>query len=329
MAVTSDNRIGLGMVGGLPVREAVGYTQAAEAAGFSGFWVHETYGLRDAHSYLAAAGLVTSRIHLGAGCMNTYTRNVALLAMTCATLQELTGGRFRLGLGSAAGRLHDLGYEARYTSSSYRETVLACRQLLCGEAVTVDGRVVRLNNMKLQVPVCNVPIYFATQGPKGLALAAELADGELDGPMVPVATLSRHIETLRAHHPQPGFDVASYIFCSIDDDARAARDAARHDRFLLYLLHMNLQYAGLDPEQRSRIAAAVQQGDIDAAAALVSDEVLNDLILCGDRHDVLDGLAPYVATGLNEPILQPLQPSPKAMEQAIAAGKAYLQASLV
>ena len=90
------------MVGGLPVREAIEYARAAEEAGVGSFWVHETYGLRDALSYLTAAALVTNRIELGAGCVNGFTRSAALMAMSSVALQELAGGRFRLGIGTAS-----------------------------------------------------------------------------------------------------------------------------------------------------------------------------------------------------------------------------------
>lgn len=330
----TDKRIGLGMVGGLPVRPAVDYVRAAEEAGFSGAWIHETYGLRDAHSYLAAAGLVTSRIKLVAGCLNTYTRNAALTAMICATLQELTAGRFALGLGTAYNRLPDFGYVPRYSISSLRENVEAIRKLLCGEAVTMEGHVVSLKNMKLQVPACDVPVYFATKGPKSLALAAELADGLLDGPKEPPALLRAHLDAVQAHHPRPDFDFAAYVFCSIDDDARAARQAARRDPFFLYLMRMaetkrQFELLGWDLDLHADLARRQAAGDLDGAAELVSDDMLDLFVLAGSRHDVLDGLAAYLDAGVREIILQPLTPSARAFQEAIAAGREYLAATTV
>ncbi|MBV9121703.1 MAG: LLM class flavin-dependent oxidoreductase [Chloroflexi bacterium] len=326
-------RIGLSMVGSVPVREGVAYAAAAEEAGFYGFWVHETYGLRDAHSYLAAAAMATKHIRLGAGCLNTYTRNAALLAMTCATLAELTDGRFRLGLGTALNRLHDLGFERGHAVASYHEIVDSCRRLLRGETVTVAGKVVSLNGMKLLLPPSEVPIYLATKGPLGLAMAARIADGQLDGPMTPAPMIAAHMTAVRGHGARSDFDFASYIFCSIDEDPKQAREAARRDRFLLYLIPLreqerNFRGVGLDMEARQQIGEALARDDVEGAAALVTDEILDAFVLCGSPHQVLDQLQPYLATGVSEPILQPLQPSRSAIELALATGKAYLASSL-
>ncbi|HEX6512212.1 MAG TPA: LLM class flavin-dependent oxidoreductase [Chloroflexota bacterium] len=324
-----EKRIGIGMVGGLPVREAIEYAHAAEEAGLNSFWVHETYGLRDAFSYLTAAALVTARIQLGAGCVNSFTRNAALLAMSAAAIQELAEGRFRLGIGTAYGRLHNLGYHRDYSISSLREITEACRRLWQGEAVTMEGHVVTLDDMKLLLAPAKVPIYFAVKGPKSLALTAELADGHLDGPMTPPAVARAHIAGLKGElQPVRPFTFAAYIFCSFADDRKTARDLARNDPFLLYLLQVesprSFSEAGLDPRIKERVQVAMKKGDAKRAAELLPDEVLDCFVLCGTEHEVVDQLAPFTEAGLQEPILQPLKPSARAFEQAIAAGKTYL-----
>jgi alkanesulfonate monooxygenase SsuD/methylene tetrahydromethanopterin reductase-like flavin-dependent oxidoreductase (luciferase family) len=324
----AEARIGLGMVGGLPVREAVGYARAAEDAGVTSFWVHETYGLRDALSYVTAAALVTSRIELGAGCVNSYTRNAALLAMSGATIQELAAGRFRLAIGTAYGRLHNLGYHRDYSLSSLREITQACRQLWRGETVTIEGHIVKLNGMNLQLPPCDVPIYHAVKGPKSLSLAAELADGQLDGPMVPASVTAAHIAELQSGIGSRPFRYASYIFCSFAEDRAAARDAARGDPFLLYLLNLEagnaFMTAGLDPAILANLRAALRASGPAAAAQYVTDDVVDRYVLCGTPHDVVDQLQPFVEAGLQEPILQPLKASAAAFRSATTACQAFL-----
>ncbi len=321
-------RIGIGMVGSLPVREAVGYARAAEEAGVTSFWVHETYGLRDAFSYVTAAALMTGRIELGVGCVNSYTRNAALLAMSGAAVQELAGGRFRLAIGTAYGRLHNLGYHRDYSVSSLREITEACRQLWRGETVTAEGHVVKLNGMNLQLPPCDVPVYFAVKGPKTLALTAELADGHLDGPMVPAPVTAAHIAQLKSLKGSRPLRFASYIFCSFADDRQAARDAARSDPFLLYLLNLEagaaFMTAGLDPAILANLRAALRADGPAAAAQYVTDDVVDRYVLCGTPNDVVEQLQPFVRAGLEEPILQPLKASAQAFEAATLACQAFL-----
>jgi 5,10-methylenetetrahydromethanopterin reductase len=334
MSQPDGKRIGIGMVGGLPVREAVAYARAAEKAGVNSFWVHETYGLRDALGYLSAAALVTDRLVLGAGCVNSFTRSAALMAMAAASLQELAAGRFRLGIGTAYSRLHNLGYHRDYSVSSLREMTEACRQLWRGETVTTEGHVVNLNGMKLLLPPANVPIYFAVKGPKSMVLTAELADGHLDGPMTPAAVSAAHIAQLKAaiRDSRP-FDFTSYLFCSFAEDRKAARDLARNDPFLLYLFQMESMnafvQAGLDPAIRTSVAAALKAGDSELASKLITDDVLDRFVLCGTEQDIVEQLGPFVEAGLDEPILQPLKPSPQAFRSAIATAQAFQGASML
>jgi alkanesulfonate monooxygenase SsuD/methylene tetrahydromethanopterin reductase-like flavin-dependent oxidoreductase (luciferase family) len=322
------------MVGGLPVREAVNYARAAEEAGVGSFWVHETYGLRDAFSYLTAAALVTERIVLGAGCVNGFTRSAALMAMSSVAIQELARGRFRLGLGTAYSRLHNLGYHRDYSISSLREMTDACRRLWRGETVTAEGHVVTLNGMKLQLPPADVPIYFAVKGPKAMALTAEMADGHLDGPMSPASASAAHIAQLKAglRDARP-FEFACYIFCSFAEDRQTARDLARNDPFLLYLFQMesntSFVQAGLDPAIRTGIAAALKEGDSALASKLITDDVLDRFVLCGSERDIVGQLAPFMEAGLDEPILQPLKPSPQAFKAATATAKMFASASML
>ena len=249
-------------------------------------------------------------------------------------LQELAGGRFRLGIGTAYSRLHNLGYHRDYSISSLREMTDACRQLWRGETVTTEGHVVTLHDMKLLTPPVEVPIYYAVKGPKAMALTAELADGHLDGPMTPAPASAAHIAQLKAgvRGTRP-FDFTCYIFCSFAEDRKTARDMARNDPFLLYLFQMesanSFVQAGLDPAIKTSIAAALKAGDNQLAAKLITDEVLDRFVLCGTEKDIVSQLGPFMEAGLDEPILQPLKPSPQAFQAAIDAAKAFVGASML
>jgi alkanesulfonate monooxygenase SsuD/methylene tetrahydromethanopterin reductase-like flavin-dependent oxidoreductase (luciferase family) len=204
----------------------------------------------------------------------------------------------------------------------------ACRRLWWGETLTVTGQVVGLDNMSLQLPRCEVPIYVATKGPKTLKLTAELADGHLDGPMVPAAAMANHKAAIQSVGPKAGFRFAAYIFCSFAGDRPSARASVRSDPFFLYLLQLDqtdFKESGLDPDLRARIVATAKAGDLGGAAMLVPDDVLDRFVLCGTEHEVVDQLGAYVQAGLDEPILQPLKPSPAAFQSAINAGRAYLR----
>jgi alkanesulfonate monooxygenase SsuD/methylene tetrahydromethanopterin reductase-like flavin-dependent oxidoreductase (luciferase family) len=122
----------------LPVREYIPLAQAAEAVGFDQFWVSNDLFLRSDLVILAAVAQATQRIEIGTGILNPYTIHPAEMAMLAATLDELSGNRFNLGIAAGAGEfLKWIGIEQAKPLAATRETILAIRRLLQGERV--DG----------------------------------------------------------------------------------------------------------------------------------------------------------------------------------------------
>jgi len=87
--------------------------------------------------------------------------------------------------------------------------------------------------------------------------------------------------------------------------------------------------AGLDPAIRTSVAAALKAGDSELASKLITDDVLDCFVLCGTEQDIVEQLGPFVEAGLDEPILQPLKPSPQAFRAAIATAQAFQGASML
>src|SRR5687768_1187727 len=100
--------------GGFDRRQLSDCVKAADACGYDSFWMPEAWE-RDAFAVLTELAVQTERIHLGTGIVNIFSRSPALLAMSAATLDELSGGRFRLGLGTSGARVvedfHGLAFD--------------------------------------------------------------------------------------------------------------------------------------------------------------------------------------------------------------------------
>src|SRR5258708_38910748 len=127
-----------------PVAEYIQMAQVAEASGFDQFWVSHDLFLRSAPVILAAVANATQRIEIGTCIGNPYTVNPSELAMMAATLDELSGGRFNLGLGAGAAQfLKWIGVEQHLPLTAVAETAIAIRQLMNGERAAVDGRFLR------------------------------------------------------------------------------------------------------------------------------------------------------------------------------------------
>jgi len=161
----------------------------ADKLGYAVVWAAEAYG-SDVPSVLAWLGALTQHIDLGAAVMQIPARTPAMTAMTAATIDTLSGGRFRLGLGVSGPQVSEGWHGVPFAAplGRTREYVDIVRMALRRETVTYAGKHWRLplpdgpgKALKLTVrPVRqSVPLYLAAVGPKNLELAGEIADGWL------------------------------------------------------------------------------------------------------------------------------------------------------
>lgn len=190
----------------------------AEEFGFDQLWVSHDLFWRSAPVLLAVVARETNRIGLGAGVMNPSSMAVTEIAMAAATLQEVSGGRFLLGIGSGAPEfLGWAGITPPPPLGSTRSAVAAIRLLLTGESpegAPAAGR--------LRIPVAPTPIYIGAMGPRMLALAGEIGDGAL--PLLFPPERLRRVKEQLAGVPE-SFDLAACVWVSIDPDAARARRA--------------------------------------------------------------------------------------------------------
>ena len=131
-------RFSLRLNNDLPLPEYVDLAQTAEAVGFDQFWVSNDLFLRSGPVILAAIAQATTRLQIGTGILNPYTMDPAEIAMMAATLDELSGNRFNLGMAAGAGDfLNWIGLAQRRPLSAMRESITGMRQLLAGESAAV------------------------------------------------------------------------------------------------------------------------------------------------------------------------------------------------
>jgi 5,10-methylenetetrahydromethanopterin reductase len=212
------------------VTEFVEIARLAESLEFDQIWVSNDLFFRSAPVLLAAAATATREIALGTCILNPYSMHPAEIAMTAATLQELSGGRFLLGL--AAGADDFLGWAgiARDTPlARTREAVISIRALCSGlsPADVPGGGAGWQPEAHLRIPAAPTPIYLGAMSPRMLALIGEVADGGLPLLYPPESFTEsfRHIAAgLARAGRQPGdIDVAACIWVSVDSDAELAR----------------------------------------------------------------------------------------------------------
>lgn len=304
--------IGLELPGEPAVPEMMATAQRAEALGYESVWLTETRFTRDAITTTAAVAVATRTARVATAVINPFTRGAVLIATTAATLDELAGGRFVLGLGPGSPTVlarQGIGFDRPLARLS--ETVEVVRRLLRGERVRFAGETMSITDAGLDFTPLRptIPIYLGVTGPGALALAGRIADGVILNGFVSLGYTQRAVEIVRAAARAAGRDpgeveIASSIVVSVADDSAAAREAVR-PLVATYLAEFpNIAHeSGVAGATLDRIAATHRRNGAVAAASLVDDAIVSDLTCTGTVAEVQIALENRRDAGVQLPIV--------------------------
>ena len=314
--------------------EQVELARQADRAGLDSVWVAEAWG-QDVVSVLGHLSAITERIDLGSGLMQIPARTPAMTAMTAATLDTLSGGRFRLGLGLSGPQVSEgwHGVPFALALARTREYVEIVRRVLTRDgAVEYGGSEFRLpvdpdglgKPLKLMIhPVRErIPIYLGAIGPKAIEQAAEIADGWMPFMFTPdtAAELVRPFEGTSV-------DIAPVVMVCVDDDLERARDLAR-PWLAVYLGGMGARGKNfyVDTAERfghGELAREVQRrflgGDRAGAAAALSPELIEATAICCRPGELDERLRAYAEAGADTLLVLPFGERREIVEELGAA----------
>jgi F420-dependent oxidoreductase-like protein len=314
---------------GLSGEEQLALVREAESLGFHSVWAAEAYG-SDAATVLAWLASQTERIRIGSAIFQMPARSPAMTAMTAATLDNISGGRMLLGIGSSGPQVAEGWHGQRFARQLQRtrEYVAIVRKALARERLEFEGETYELplpdgpgRALKLTIaPVQErIPIYIAAIGPKNTQLTGEIADG-----WMPTFFSPEHVGEFRSlleegaaragRQLDSSFDIAPNVNVSLDDDVDRARDAMRP--------FLALYAGGMGSRQRNfykelvvrygyeEAAEEVQElylaGKRDEAAAALPAELIDQVSLCGPRERIAERLELYRDAGVGTLIASPL-----------------------
>ena len=287
-------------------RELVELAQEAERLGYDSAWAAEAWGT-DAVSVLAWLAAVTERIKVGSAIMQIPARTPAATAMTAATIDLMSGGRFLLGLGTSGPQVVEgwHGQEWGRPLARTREYVEIVRAALRREPLAYDGLHYRLGEPALKLmlrPVrAEIPIYLAAMSPKAVDQAAEIADGWLPLFFVP----ERAREVFPAPFAREGLEIAPSVPALLSDDVQSARDALK-PYYSFYVGSMGSRAKNFYNEVFARFgyereAKEIQElalaGKQREAAALVPDSFVDAAALVGPKERMAERLAAFREAG--------------------------------
>jgi len=275
-----------------PIDELVSLAVTAEELGYSRCWVYdEGLATRDVYITLAAIAAATTRLQLGTGITNPYTRHPATTAVATASLDEMSAGRAFLGIGAGGSlTLDPLGIERTAPLSAVRDVITSCRSLFAGETVTVQGTGFELRGARVGFPCRpSIEIWVAGRGPRMLALGGELADGVMLD-FIHKPSLGSYIDRVHSG-TKSGHDRARICYSTmvITDDAAMAQTKP----------HMTYRLVDSPPEVRSELGItdadvarirSAMAGGLHAAAEHVRDEWVLPFVVSGTESDCADEL---------------------------------------
>jgi len=322
---------------GLTAADQLDIAQTAESLGYDSIWTAEAYG-SDAATVLAWLAAGTSRIKLGAGIFQIPARSAAMTAMTAATIDNLSGGRMLLGLGSSGPQVSEGFHGVRFGKQLQRtrEYVAVVRIALARQKIEFHGETIELplpdgpgKALKLTIrPVQErIPIFLAVLGPKNVALAGEIADGWL-----PVFFSPEHTKALRgpleegaarAGRSLDDFRICPSVNVMIGDDIESARNAMR-PILALYVGGMGSReqnfYNRLVSSYGFESAAREVQelylaGKRTEAMFALPDELIDLVSIVGPRDKAKEKIRAFKEAGVDTLIVWPIMPDQAERKQ--------------
>jgi F420-dependent oxidoreductase-like protein len=306
---------------GLTADQQLEIVKVAEEAGFHSVWAAEAYG-SDTATVLAWLAANTERIKLGSAIFQIPGRTPAMTAMTAATIDNISGGRMLLGLGSSGPQVAEGWHGQPFARQLQRtrEYVAIVRKALDRERVEFDGELYTLpipdgpgKALKLTIaPVQErIPIYIAAIGPKNTQLTGEIADG-----WIPTFFSPENVGEFREllGDVSDDFDIAPMVNVAIDDDLDRAHDAMR-PILALYVGGMGsrdknfynalVRRYGFD-DAAQEVQDLYLDGKKEEAAAALPAELIDRVSLCGPKDRVAERLAVYRDAGVGTLMCTPM-----------------------
>ena len=280
--------------------ESIARAKAAEKLGYESVWTTQMPDARDASLVLAAYACSTERIKLGTGVLPIYTRHPTAMAQMAATLDELSGGRFILGIGIS----HKVTVEGMWGLSlqspvqAMAEYLTIVRTILRDGASGHEGAHFTARGVYSAPRRAELPIMISALNPRMLELAGELADGivlwmctpaYVRDHVVPAVTRGRD----KAGRSMQGFEIVAVVPACLTTDRAGAHDVFRKTV---------ARYANL-PYYRKMMDASGLKADLDAE--VIDARVLDELAGIGDEKEVRDAVRRYREAGVTLPGVGP------------------------
>ena len=280
----------------------------AEKIGFDYLWITDHFNNRNVYVSLAMVSTYTERIKFGPGVTNPYLVHPVVTAQAVATLNEVAPGRVVCGLGVGdKTTLKMVNAEQTKPLATIRESVRVIREIASGRTLDMQGEVFKVSGAKLNFKAASpIPVFIGAQGPKMLALAAEIGDGVL----------------INASHSKDVENAMKFVREGVEKTGKKLEDlsisastsfsiASDYDKALkavvpvvAYIVagspEMILEQHGISVELASKIRDAIVQGRWKEAFSLVDGKMVEAFSICGTPETCIEKIDKLVKVGVSQ-----------------------------
>lgn len=299
-----------------PPETLVDYARRAEAAGFDELWLWDDCFLPGALTSATVALTATQRLKVGIGIVPAPAYNPLFAAMEITTLARLFPGRFIPGFGHGVDSwMKQIGAAPQSSMKAVEETVDAVRRLLCGEAVTMAGSYVHLDNVQMKTTPDQVPpLYVGAMREKTLQLAGRVGDGTILTDMSAPAYVRWARAEINKGMSESGAKVnriVVYCLAKVNPDGIAARNAIR-PMLASHLHWASPQISALGIAEEAQALFRDYGAD---AARHIPDAWIDALCAAGTPEQVAGAINRLVDAGADAVVLQPLDGDPGCLDE--------------
>jgi 5,10-methylenetetrahydromethanopterin reductase len=300
-------RLGIKFSGDTNALRMARVASLAERLGFHSLWATESRFTRDAVSRAAMLAVLTKRVIVGTAVVNAFTRSLAVLASTAATIDEASRGRFILGLGAGGERFissQGIGFERPL--KRLEEFTVLLRQIWEGRSVSFVGQTIEVSGITLGFrPVRpRIPVYYGVTGNKAIDLASRLSDGIILNAYTSLSYNRNANRTIRGSPDGARLPVLGNVAVSMDPDTDAAILAAKPMVFTYVTSFPALAKANGVPESHVKELIELERKDgLKMALQSLDDKWVLELAAVGGPEECRKRVRQYAGVGLDEVLL--------------------------
>lgn len=295
----------------LPAHNLIKMAPLVDQLGYSQISVPEIWG-HDAFSLISVLSQLTRKVELATGIVNIFSRTPATMAMTVASIDELSRGRFTLGLGlsgpAVIENLHGMKFEKPLTRT--KEYVQVLRTLLNGRRLNHEtSQLGHLKNFNLSIKNIrkDIPIHIAALGPKNIELTASIADGWIPV-IMPIPAFKEEVEKIKSFIPadKSDFAITPFVLSILGEGEEELNLLRNHLAYywggMGSFYNNMLKRIGFE-EEANTIMDLWNKGKIKDAVASVSDELLDLTCVFGDKDQMQEKMQDIINAGATRPLV--------------------------